>query len=391
MAAPSRTVAVIQARTGSTRLPGKVLMPLGGRPMLSYQLDRLRGVLPFPIVVATSRLERDDPVATLAAGAGVDCVRGSESDVLARFGAVLDAYAPETLIRLTGDCPLTDPALVLDVVAAHQARGDDYTSNVFPRTFPCGLDVEVVRAPALCIAIAEAIDPDEREHVMPFVYRRPSRFQLGNVESGFDLGHARWVVDTAGDMANVRRMVDHFAPRDDFTWREALDAFPVTPLGRIGVTLRRAMAGDAALLLELRNDPDAVRTSKTGRAVAPEEHRAWLAARLESPGTRLWIVQDGPVDVGQLRVDIDDGVGTVSISIAADHRGRGLARAALSAVQRALSGDMQITRLHADVHRDNVASRRVFEGAGFTTLGETGDFLGCEWLQVTGANGREQA
>ena len=372
-------------------MPGKVLMPLGGRPMLAYQLDRLRGVLPFSIVVATSTLERDDPVATLATDAGVECVRGSETDVLARFGAVLDAHAPETLIRLTADCPLTDAALVIDVLAAHQARGDDYTSNVLPRTFPCGLDVEVIGSHALRIAIAEAIDPGEREHVMPFVYRRPSRFRLGNVVSGLDLGHARWVVDTPDDLANVRAIVDHFAPRDDFAWREVLDAFPVTPVGRIGIALRRAIADDGAFLLELRNDPDAVRGSMTGRAVTPEEHRAWLAARLDSPGTRLWIVQDDRVDVGQLRVDVDDGVGTVSIAIAADHRGRGLARGALSALQRSLHGDMQITRLHAELHRENIASRRVFERAGFTTLGETGEFVACEWLQVTGAIGREQA
>ena len=384
-------VAVIQARAGSTRLPGKVLMPLGGRPMLRYQLDRLRGVLPFPIVIATSTLERDDPVANLATDAGVACVRGSESDVLARFGAVLDAYAPETLIRLTGDCPLTDPTLVVDVLAAHQARGDDYTSNVFPRTFPCGLDVEVVGADVLRIAIAEAADPDEREHVMPFVYRRPSRFRLGNVASGLDLGDTRWVVDMADDLANVRAIVDHFAPRDDFAWRDILDAFPVPPVDCEGVTLRRASNDDSTFLLALRNDADAVRGSMTGRAVAPEEHGAWLAARLDSPATRLWIVQADGVDVGQLRLDIDDGVGTVSLGIAPDHRGHGLARAALGAVQQALRGDMQITRLHADVRRDNVASRRVFERAGFTTLGDTGDFVGCEWLQVTGATGREQA
>ena len=381
-------VAVIQARTGSTRLPGKVLMPLGDRPMLAYQLDRLREVLPFPIVIATSTMERDDPVATLATDAGVDCVRGSESDVLARFGAVLDTYAPETLVRLTGDCPLTDPTLVLDVLAAHQARGDDYTSNVFPRTFPCGLDVEVVGAHALRSAIAEAVDPDEREHVMPFVYRRPSRFRLGNVASGFDLGHARWVVDTADDLANVRAIVDHFAPRDDFAWREILDVFPVAPVVRVGVTLRRAIAGDAAFLLELRNDADAVRGSMTGRTVAPEEHGAWLATRLDSPGIRLWIVQDDGVDVGQLRLDIADGVGTVSIGIAADHRGRGLARAALGAVERALHGDMQITRLHADVHRENLGSRKAFEAVGYTTVSDSDEFVTYESLQVPGVSGR---
>jgi spore coat polysaccharide biosynthesis protein SpsF (cytidylyltransferase family) len=234
---PSVVVAV-QARTGSTRLPGKVLAELAGRPMLRLQLDRLAAVTCGPVVVATSTEPGDDAVADLAAAAGVDVVRGPEADVLGRFGAVLDRYRPDVLVRLTGDCPLTDPAVVDRVVAAHLAEGADYTSNVFPRSYPKGLDVEAVRAEALAIAVADAQGPGEREHVTPYLYRRPERFRLANVLSGFDLGQEWWVVDTPDDLASLQRIA---AQLDDPVAASWLDVHH-----RIG-TLRGAVDGEIHL------------------------------------------------------------------------------------------------------------------------------------------------
>ncbi len=274
---------VIQARTGSTRLPGKVLEDLAGRPLLRYQLDRLGRDL--PIVVATSDRPRDDAVAAVATAAGVDVVRGPEEDVLGRFGRVLDAYRADTIVRLTADCPFSDPALVGAVVDAHHARGDDYTSNVLPRTFPRGLDVEVVRAGALLLALERSDDPFEREHVLPYLYRRPGEFRLGTVRSGGDLGHARWVVDTAADLATVRAMAGHFAPRVDMGWRELLAAFPIgSPPTSGPVRIRLAREDDCDFLFALRNDPEVVRTSGTGRAVGRHEHEDWFARVVDRRG-----------------------------------------------------------------------------------------------------------
>ena len=128
--------------------------------------------------------------------------------MLDRFAAALDAHPADHVVRLTADCPLADPVLVEAVLARHLDRGADYTSNVFPRTFPRGLDCEVMTAAALRTAHAEATDPAEREHVTPFLYRRPERFALANMRNDVPLGREGWTVDTADDLAFVRRIVD---------------------------------------------------------------------------------------------------------------------------------------------------------------------------------------
>src|SRR5205823_13375067 len=172
---------VVQARMGSTRLPGKVLADLGGRPMLQFMLERLRRLPVSELVVATSTEPGDDAVAALGATLGVRVVRGPEHDVLARFEQALEAHPAEHVVRLTGDCPLADPEVIVATLELHHERHADYTSNVIPRTFPKGLDVEVARAEALRVAAAEAEDPAEREHVMPFLYRHPERFRLATL------------------------------------------------------------------------------------------------------------------------------------------------------------------------------------------------------------------
>ncbi len=178
------TLCVIQARTGSTRLPGKVLQDLGGRPLLRFMLDRLADLRVDELVIATSTLDRDDAVVDIAFDAG----RPGRARLRARRarpvrGQRVDAYPADHVIRLTADCPLADPVLIEAVIARHLDRGADYTSNVFPRTFPRGLDCEVMTAAALRAAHAEATDPAEREHVTPFLYRRPERFALANMRN----------------------------------------------------------------------------------------------------------------------------------------------------------------------------------------------------------------
>ena len=208
MPPPVSTLCVIQARMGSTRLPGKVLADLGGRPMLQFMLERLHGLPVSEVVVATSTEPGDDAVAALGATLGVPVVRGPEHDVLARFAQALESHPADHVVRLTGDCPLADPDVIVATLELHRERHADYTSNVIPRTFPKGLDVEVARAEALRVAAAEAEDPAEREHVMPFLYRHPERFRLATLRGPELLGHERWTVDTAHDLEIVRQAVE---------------------------------------------------------------------------------------------------------------------------------------------------------------------------------------
>ncbi|MCA8974159.1 MAG: glycosyltransferase family protein [Planctomycetes bacterium] len=248
-------VAVLQARATSTRLPGKVLRGILGEPMLQRQLARVRRASCLQgVVVATSDDASDDEVAALAARCGVACHRGALDDVLARcHGAAAQAGA-EHVVRLTGDCPLVDPAIVDRVVAAHLESGADYTSNTLRRTFPDGLDVEVVRASVLAEAVAEATLPSEREHVTPFVYHRPERYRLCSVEHREPLGQLRWTVDTAEDLEVVTAVFAHFLPlRPDFAmddvlqlWRERPGLFAANATVDPTAGWRRSLQRDAA-------------------------------------------------------------------------------------------------------------------------------------------------
>jgi spore coat polysaccharide biosynthesis protein SpsF (cytidylyltransferase family) len=207
---------------GSTRLPGKVLADLGGMPTLAFMLARLASVDVDRLVVATSDRPADDAIVGVAEAVGIGVVRGPEADVLARYAAVLDAYPADTVVRLTADCPLCDPALVSEVLGRHRAEGADYTSNILRRTFPDGLDVEVVAASALREADNEATDVYEREHVTPFIYRRPARYHLVNVESGDDLGAERWTLDTEQDLERLRDIVARLEDPIHAGWRDVL-------------------------------------------------------------------------------------------------------------------------------------------------------------------------
>jgi spore coat polysaccharide biosynthesis protein SpsF len=219
----TRTVAIIQARTGSTRLPGKVLLPLLGEPLLSVVVRRVgRASSVDVVVVATTTLPADDAIVELGKRDGWLVERGSEMDLLDRYLAAARAHGADRVVRITSDCPLIDPAVVDEVVAALDGAGADYASNTLvPRTFPRGLDVEVMTMAALEAAGEADTDPASREHATPYIYRHPQRFRLSGVRLPVDLSSHRWTVDTPEDYELVRRIYDALG-RDDVAWRDAL-------------------------------------------------------------------------------------------------------------------------------------------------------------------------
>lgn len=201
-----RVGVVVQARMGSTRLPGKVLLPLAGRPMLAFLLERLKRCREADeVVVATTAGAQDDPVAELAAGAGVACFRGDEDDVLGRFHGAAHARGLDVVVRVTADCPLTDPALLDAMVAEFKRRGElDYLSNTLVRGFPRGLDLEVFSREALDWAHRFASRPYQREHVTPYLYMYGDTAQWPRAE---DASAFRVTVDTEADLEAVRGLV----------------------------------------------------------------------------------------------------------------------------------------------------------------------------------------
>jgi len=216
-----KVVALVQARMGSTRLPGKVMRTILDKPMIELLLGRLaRARTVDQIGVATSASPANEPLAALVRSLGYVVYQGSENDVLDRYYQAAVLLQAEAVVRITGDCPLVDPALVDEVVAKFRAGGLDYLSNVDPPTFPDGLDIEVFSFDALRRAHEQAGLPAQREHVTPYI-RESGLFRKANVaQSDADDSSERWTVDEPKDLEVVRRVFEHFTPRLDFGWQD---------------------------------------------------------------------------------------------------------------------------------------------------------------------------
>jgi len=248
------TVAIIQARMTSSRLPGKVLLDLSGQPMLVRVVERTRRARSLQqVVVATTTDATDDAIENLCRERGYPCYRGSVHDVLDRYYQAARRYGAEIVVRITADCPVIDPTVIDRTVQAFLGSGSDqpwpftpadvsallsrlpydFAANRLPppwgRTYPIGLDVEVCTFAALEVAWREAILPHQREHVMPFFYENPERFRILLVNHDVDYGGLRWTVDTPQDLELLRQIYAHFGGRDDFSWLDVLALFERHP------------------------------------------------------------------------------------------------------------------------------------------------------------------
>ena len=218
-----RIVAIVQARMGSTRLPGKVLMDLGGEPVLCRVVNRLRRSTMFAeVVIATTDSMRDEVLDRFCREHRFSTFRGSEDDVLDRYYQAAVAYEADAVVRVTSDCPLIDPELVDQVIKKFLATNADYASNVLVRTYPRGLDCEVFTASSLERVWRTAIEPHRREHVTPFFYESPTLFRMASVTGEHDHSQYRWTLDTQEDLRLIRAIYSSFGDRDDFSWQEAI-------------------------------------------------------------------------------------------------------------------------------------------------------------------------
>jgi spore coat polysaccharide biosynthesis protein SpsF len=212
-----KTLCILQARMGSSRLPGKVLMPLvAGKGALELMLERLAFAERLEgIVVATSDREKDRPIVELCRKKGTECFRGSETDVLDRFYRAAVAFGPvEVVVRLTADCPLVEPSMVDRVVERLVSTGVDYASNIHPPTYPDGLDVEALRFGVLERLQREVSMPKEREHVTLHIRKHPERFKTTNAACEENLSHLRWTLDTREDLALLQKIFEHCYPKN---------------------------------------------------------------------------------------------------------------------------------------------------------------------------------
>jgi spore coat polysaccharide biosynthesis protein SpsF len=211
-----KVVAIIQARMGSTRLPGKILKKVLGRPLLEYQIERVRrSRFIHQIVIATTNKESEQPIIDLCNRLSIAYHRGSEQDVLSRYWEAAMRYKATVVVRLTSDCPLIDPEIIDASIAEYLSKINlyDYVSNTIERTFPRGLDVEVMSMKALDRANQEARNIVHREHVTPYIYLHPDKFTLGIVKHPFDVSSYRLTVDTEEDFQLIKRLIHYFSDK----------------------------------------------------------------------------------------------------------------------------------------------------------------------------------
>ena len=216
----SNVVAIIQARMGSTRLPGKVMMEIVGKPMLWHIINRVKKAkLIDKIVVATTINEEDKKIVDLARAKEIECFAGSTEDVLDRYYQVAKKNKGDIIVRITSDNPLTDPEIIDEIIKFYLEREDDldYASNTIDPTFPKGLNVEVFSFDALEQAWKEANKKSEREHVTPYIWKHHDKFKIANIKKeGENLSHLRWTVDYENDLKFVREVYRNLYNGDNF-------------------------------------------------------------------------------------------------------------------------------------------------------------------------------
>lgn len=224
-----KIVAIVQARMTSSRLPGKVMMDLGGKPLLQFMLERVKkSKLIDEIVVAVPDEDASWPIENLCNSLNISISKGSKEDVLSRFAITAKAFKSDIVVRLCSDCPLIDPNLIDMTIEKFLENDLDYINNVEKRTYPDGLDVEVFKAEALYITDKQVVDPKHREHVTTYIDGRIEGLNYGNfkcssVNNDISYGHLMWSVNTQEHLEHIRNLYNALPDKKNFNWLDVLN------------------------------------------------------------------------------------------------------------------------------------------------------------------------
>lgn len=225
-----KIAAIIQARMGSMRLPGKVLIKVLGKTILEYAVSRVSKANVDKVIVATTTGAKDNKIVSLCQSLKIDTYRGSENDVLDRYYNAAKAFGAEHVIRITADCPLIDPLIINDGIKHYFDIKPDYCSNTLDRTYPDGEDVEIFSFRTLERAWAESKLQYEREHVTPYIKKHPEIFKLCNFKNSINIGQMRWTLDTREDLELIRAVIEGVCPKKkDFHMSDVLSFLKENP------------------------------------------------------------------------------------------------------------------------------------------------------------------
>jgi len=247
--------AIVQARMGSTRLPGKVLRDLAGRPLVEWICERVgQAQLVDEVVLATTQEAEDDQLADWAKSAGLHVFRGSSDDVLDRYYNAAKQVAADVIVRITADDPFKDPIIIDQVIHAYLKAGVDFAYNNFPPTFPEGLDVEVFAFQALQKSTLYALSADDREHVTQYLYRNPNKFSQLNIPYTKNISWLRWTIDTEDDFEMASAVYKHFQNQTDtFLMNDILEFLRSNPeVVQINQDVKRSSMYDDIDVVEAR-------------------------------------------------------------------------------------------------------------------------------------------
>ena len=382
----SINLAIVQARMTSSRLPGKVLSDICGKPSLQRMLERINMASSIDkVVVATTINASDNLIVELCEKLKVDIFRGDEDDVLGRFCGAAEVAEAEIVIRLTADCPMIDPDVIDEVVSAFSIYNHDYLSNTIDRTYPDGLDIEVMSIDALREAHKKAVAPFLREHVTPYISgRRPDLgagdFRVGQIRFVADFSHIRWTLDTKEDLQRIRSLVSKLP--EDYRWLQALSIATQEPdlLGNMidgqtteVLSLRLAVASDVKLLFEWVNTPSSLKNKeKSSAPIEWSAHQNWFNKRLNNPNVRIWIVERNKQAIGQVRVEYDNNKLLIDIFIDSLFKGNDYGLKALKLLIKQCQATYPGVPLHAIIKNENYPSLNLFRRADFQEVGSDG-------------------
>jgi len=382
-----KVVAIIQARMGSTRLPGKVLMDIVGKPMAWRVVERVKySKYIDEVVLAIPDTKENDVLVTFAEENDIIYVRGSENDVLSRYYKTAEERDADVVVRITADCPLIDPKIIDDVIQSHIKRKSGYASNVISRTFPRGLDVEVFNFQLLEEVNGLAEKARHREHVTLYMLENPLLSNPSSVTSLFKskADSFRLTVDTKEDLELIQKIYEHFG-ETDFSTHDLFRFLDKNPdLVQINshikqkefVNLRKAEEKDIEFLFKLRNEKYVYENSRVARKVGRDEHNNWSGPVIKGKTNKeLFIIEYERERVGQLRLDYSKNEAEVSISIRAEFHGKGVGTRALLIAMVDTRNKHKVKVLSAEVNKNNPASQRLFEKVGFHLEGQEGCFL----------------
>lgn len=378
-----KVVCIVQARVGSTRLPGKVLKNICGKTVLEHCINRLKRVKYInEIIVATTTLDKDDAIVKECKILGVKCFRGSEEDVLSRYYYAAKENYADAVVRITSDCPLVDSVVTENIIKYYieNAEDYDYVSNTIDRTYPRGLDTEVFSFNALEKSFKEAKSERDREHVTPYIWDNKDIFNIYQYKNNNDNSELRWTLDTEEDFKVISFIFENFKSNSYFGMKEIINLLKKNPeIIEINKCIEQKKLNDKLFLIpanelhcdlvfEWANDEEVRKHSFNNKKIIYEEHRKWYLNKLKDVDCNIFLLADSYKNIGIVRCQREENDTVISYSISKENRGKGYGYKILAMLEEELVKKYGNQNLIAYVKKENLASIRVFERLNYVII-----------------------